>query len=46
MKNWNEPGDDGACHWEDDVRDALNVCERLGIPINTVDLSAEYWDRR
>ncbi|MCB1749433.1 MAG: tRNA 2-thiouridine(34) synthase MnmA [Gammaproteobacteria bacterium] len=45
MKNWNEPADSGHCHWEDDVADALEVCERLGIPINTVDLSADYWDR-
>lgn len=44
MKNWNEPAEDGACHWEDDVSDALGVCERLDIPINTIDLSAEYWD--
>jgi tRNA-specific 2-thiouridylase len=45
MKNWNEPADSGDCHWEDDVADALQVCERLDIPINTIDLSAEYWDR-
>ncbi|MGR8920886.1 MAG: tRNA 2-thiouridine(34) synthase MnmA [Gammaproteobacteria bacterium] len=44
MKNWNEPTDGGACHWEDDVADALAVCERLGIEINTIDLSAAYWD--
>ena len=43
MKNWNEPDDDGRCRWEDDVGDALDVCERLDIEINTVDLSAEYW---
>ena len=44
MKNWNEPSDDGHCQWEDDVADALGVCERLDIPINTVDLSRTYWD--
>jgi len=44
MKNWHEPADAGQCHWEDDVADALAVCERLGIEINTVDLSAAYWD--
>jgi tRNA-specific 2-thiouridylase len=44
MKNWNEPTDDGRCRWEDDVADALDVCERLGIPLNTVDLSQAYWD--
>lgn len=45
MKNWNEPSDSPDCHWEDDVRDALNVCERLGLDINTVDLSQDYWDK-
>ena len=44
MKNWNEPADDGRCNWEDDVIDALAVCERLDIPINTVDLAQTYWD--
>ena len=44
MKNWHEPTDTGQCHWEDDVADALAVCERLGIEINTVDLSAAYWE--
>ena len=44
MKNWNEPLADGHCRWEDDVADALEVCERLDIPLNTVDLSQAYWD--
>lgn len=44
MKNWDEPSDAGECHWQDDVADALDVCDKLGIPINTVDLSANYWD--
>ena len=43
MKNWNEPEPNGTCRWEDDVADALAVCETLDIPINTVDLSREYW---
>ena len=45
MKNWNEPTDDGRCRWEDDVADALRVCDALDIPLNTVDLSAAYWDQ-
>ncbi|MCP5144700.1 MAG: tRNA 2-thiouridine(34) synthase MnmA [Gammaproteobacteria bacterium] len=44
MKNWNEPTGSGQCRWEDDVADALAVSEKLGIPLNTVDLSATYWD--
>jgi tRNA-specific 2-thiouridylase len=45
MKNWDEPGPDGTCRWEADVEDALQVCEKLGIPLNTVDLSTEYRER-
>jgi len=44
MKNWNDPGTDGRCRWEDDVADVLAVAERLEIPVNTVDLSAAYWN--
>ncbi len=44
MKNWNEPTESGHCRWEEDVADALEVCERLDIPLNTVDLSQAYWD--
>ena len=44
MKNWTEPADSAHCHWEEDVADALEVCERLDIPLNTVDLSHAYWE--
>lgn len=44
MKNWNDQTEDGACMWEADVEDAMMVCEKLDIPLNTVDLSLEYWD--
>ena len=45
MKNWHETSQDGSCMWEADVEDALHVCDTLGIPLNTIDLSTEYWDR-
>lgn len=45
MKNWNEPTTTGRCNWENDVADALDVCERLDVPINTVDLSETYWNK-
>ena len=45
MKNWEEDRDDGPCMWEEDVADALAVCDRLGIPLNTVDLTATYWQK-
>ena len=44
MKNWHEPSASGRCNWEDDVADALDVCEQLDIPINAIDLSQDYWD--
>ncbi|PZN79671.1 MAG: tRNA 2-thiouridine(34) synthase MnmA [Candidatus Methylumidiphilus alinenensis] len=44
MKNWDE--DDGTefCTAKEDLSDAQAVCDRLGIPLNTVNFSAEYWD--
>ena len=44
MKNWDERSEDGSCMWEADVDDAMQVCEQLEIPLNTVDLSRDYWD--
>lgn len=45
MKNWNEISVDGHCMWETDVEDAMHVCDTLNIPLNTVDLSSEYWNK-
>lgn len=45
MKNWVDENEDGGCMWEADVEDALQVCDKLDIPLNTVDLSSNYWDR-
>lgn len=44
MKNWEE--DDGTeyCTAMQDLADARQVCERLGIPLQTVNFAAEYWD--
>ena len=45
MKNWDE--DDGTeyCTAREDLADAQGVCDRLGIPLQTVNFAAEYWDR-
>jgi tRNA-specific 2-thiouridylase len=43
MKNWDEPAPGDGCLWEADVEDAMQVCDRLGIPLNTVDLTLDYW---
>jgi tRNA-specific 2-thiouridylase len=44
MKNWEE--DDGTeyCTAKEDLADAQGVCDRLGIPLKTVNFAAEYWD--
>ncbi|MGN7725186.1 tRNA 2-thiouridine(34) synthase MnmA [Luteimonas sp. 22616] len=43
MQNWADDGS-GDCRAEDDRRDAVAVCGRLGIPIHFRDFSGEYWD--
>lgn len=45
MKNWQEQLPGGECMWEADVEDAMKVCELLEIPLNTVDLAKDYWDK-
>ncbi len=45
MKNWEEQLPGGECMWEADVEDAMKVCELLEIPLNTVDLAKDYWDK-
>ncbi|KAF1709804.1 tRNA 2-thiouridine(34) synthase MnmA [Pseudoxanthomonas kalamensis DSM 18571] len=42
MQNWSDDGS-GECRAEDDRRDAVAVCGRLGIPFHFRDFSAEYW---
>lgn len=45
MKNWEESFDPGYCSAGEDLADAREVCETLGIPLHTVNFSAEYRDR-
>ena len=40
MRNWDEG--DGDCRAEDDRRDAVAVCGRLGMPLHVRDFSREY----
>ncbi|MSP26868.1 MAG: tRNA 2-thiouridine(34) synthase MnmA [Methylococcales bacterium] len=44
MKNWEE--DDGTeyCTAMEDLADAQQVCDTLGIPLKTVNFASEYWD--
>ncbi len=45
MKNWEEDDRAGECSAAEDLKSARAVCETLGIPLKTVNFSAEYWDR-
>ena len=45
MKNWEETYSSGYCSAEEDVEDARDVCETLGIPLHTVNFVAEYHER-
>jgi tRNA-specific 2-thiouridylase len=44
MKNWEEDDTDTYCAAGKDVEDARSICDTLGIPLHTVNLSAEYWE--
>lgn len=47
MKNWHDDSVtiSDECPWLDDSNDALLVAQKLGIPFQTVDLSAPYKER-
>ena len=45
MKNWEEDDTDAHCAAEEDLKEVRAVCEVLAIPFQTVNFSAEYWDR-
>ncbi len=45
MKNWEEDDDAEYCSAAEDLKDARDVAAILGIPLHSVNFSAEYWDR-
>jgi tRNA-specific 2-thiouridylase len=45
MKNWDETDPVGECPAERDVRDALAVCDRLGIELDAVNFAESYRSR-
>ena len=45
MKNWEEDDTEDYCSAAVDLADAQQVCDKLGIPLHSVNFSAEYWDR-
>lgn len=45
MKNWEGDDTEEYCSAEADLADARAVCEQLGIPLQGVNFSDQYWDR-
>jgi tRNA-specific 2-thiouridylase len=45
MKNWQETDPEFPCTAAEDARDAMGVCENLGVELDAVDFSREYWHR-
>lgn len=45
MKNWQEEDDDENCSSAMDYQDALRVCQKIGIPLKTINFSQAYMDR-
>jgi tRNA-specific 2-thiouridylase len=43
MRNWRETDPEFPCTAAEDARDALEVCEILGVELDAVDFSREYW---
>ena len=44
MKNWEEDDTEEYCSAAVDLADAQQVCDKLDIPLHTVNFSSEYWD--
>jgi tRNA-specific 2-thiouridylase len=45
MKNWEDSFEPGYCAAGEDLEDAREVCEALGIPFHPVNFSQAYWER-
>ncbi len=45
MKNWEESFDPGFCSAADDLVDAQEVCDKLGIPLHKVNFAEDYRQR-
>lgn len=45
MQNWNEDDRGDGCRADEDRKDAVAVCAKLGIPLYLRNFAAEYWDQ-
>lgn len=44
MKNWEEDDTEEYCSASIDLADAQQVCDKLDIPLHSVNFASEYWD--
>ena len=44
MKNWDEDDHSDYCTAKQDLADAQQVCDKIGIPLHTANFAADYWD--
>ena len=44
MKNWDEDDDSEYCTAKQDLADAQQVCDKIGIQLHTANFAADYWD--
>lgn len=44
MKNWEEDDTEDYCSASADIADARAVCDKLEIPLHTINFAAEYWN--
>lgn len=45
MKNWEQDDYPGHCAAAEDLKDAQAVCDKLNIPLHTVNFSKAYWEK-
>lgn len=45
MKNWEEDDTDTYCPAAQDLADAQAVCDKLNIPLHTINFAKHYWDK-
>ncbi len=45
MKNWDDTDENGFCTAEEDFKDAVAICNQIGIPYYSINFEKEYYDR-
>lgn len=44
MKNWDEDDNSEYCTAKEDLADAQQVCDKIGITLHTANFATDYWD--